>query len=407
MKIAMVVDAYNKGNGGCVATMRLVEGLKKRGHEFNIVATKSLEKKNFFPVKGFYMPGTEESQANMDFQFGLADKNVLRKAFSDVDLVQIQFPFFLGHGAAKIARSMKKNVIGAYHVQPQNILGAMGKESRFFEFVIGKLFNFFLFNRVPLTQCPSQFAADHLRKSGCRKTLKVVSNGIPADYAAKKHARPKWFGDKLVLMNVGRHALEKRQTLLVEGVKRSKYADKIQLLLCGKGEMSETLIKNGAELPVKPFVQYVTHEEKLEYLNTADLYVHASMVELESLSCLEAIGCGLPCLIGDSRYSAAPQFALDKRFIFTFDDADSLAAKIDYWYEHRGELKTSRKKALEMAEKYRFEKCLDEMEAMYAEVLRTSKYAKQLPNSGGAGVLAPEAGTQQFHHTTRGGKKGR
>ena len=206
--------------------------------------------------------------------------------------------------------------------------------------------------------------------------LRVVSNGIPADYTATEHARPHWFGDKLVLINVGRHALEKRESLLIQGVQRSKYADKIQLILCGKGEKTETLKKMGAKLPVKPFIQYVSHEDKLKYLNTADLFILASIVELESLSCLEAIGCGLPCLIGDSRHSAAPQFALDDRFLFKSDDADSLAEKINYWYEHRGQLKDIRKKVLAMAENYRFEKCLDKMEAIYAEAIHANKHAR-------------------------------
>ena len=94
----------------------------------------------------------------------------------------------------------------------------------------------------------------------------------------------------------------------------------------------------GEKLPVKPFIGYVSHEDKLMYLNSADLYLHSSVVELESLTCLEAIGCGLPCLIGNSPYSAATQFALDDRFIFKMDDADDLAEKIDYWYKNRNEL---------------------------------------------------------------------
>jgi len=101
----------------------------------------------------------------MDFLFGIPEKDVLRKAFADVDLVQIQFPFYLGYGAAKVAKAMGKTVIGAFHVQPQNVLGAMGKEVKFMESVLFKIFNFFLFNRVPFIQCPSQFAADVLKKA--------------------------------------------------------------------------------------------------------------------------------------------------------------------------------------------------------------------------------------------------
>jgi glycosyltransferase involved in cell wall biosynthesis len=131
--------------------------------------------------------------------------------------------------------------------------------------------------------------------------------------------------------------------------------------------MTDELIRLGDELPNKPLIRYVSNEEKLQYLNTADMYVHGSIVELESLSCLEAIGCGLPCLIGDSRHSAAPQFALDDRFLFHKDDAGDLAGKIDYWFEHKDELRASRAKVLDMAEKYRFERCLDLMEDVYAE----------------------------------------
>ncbi len=370
MKIAIVVDTFNRANGGTVATMRLVEGLKKRGHKFTIVATKSLEEERFYKVKGFFLPGTKEAQTKMDFMFGIPEREVLYQAFADVDLVQIQFPFYLGYGAAKVAKQMDKKVMGAFHVQPQNIIAAMGKESKLMEAMIHKLFNFFLFNRVPLVQCPSQFAADMLWKNGCDSALRVVSNGIPGEYVAQGHDRPDFYGDNLVLMNVGRHALEKRQSLLIDSVKRSKYAERITLMLCGKGEMTDELIRLGAELPNKPLIRYVSNEEKLQYLNTADMYVHGSIVELESLSCLEAIGCGLPCLIGDSRYSAAPQFALDDRFKFRRDDADDLAKKIDYWYEHKDELRASRARVLEMAEQYRFERCLDLMEDIYWEFER-------------------------------------
>ena len=366
MKIVMVIDTYNDGNGGCVATKRLVEGLRARGHRISIVSTCAGDESSFL-VKGTYLPFMRESLEKMQFLFGIPQKKVLREAFADADIVQIQFPFYLGYGAAKVALAMKRKVIGGFHVQPRNVIAAMGNESAFLEKLLGWFFNFFLFKRVPVIQCPSQFAADLLRKGGCKRPTRVVSNGIPPEFVAQEHARPESFGDNLVLMSLGRHALEKRQSLLIEGVKRCKYAHKIKLLLCGKGELSELLIKQGSQLPNPPMVRYVTQEEKLQYLNTADLFVHGSVVDLESLACLEAIGCGLPCLIGDSPYSAAPQFALDPRFVFKFDNADNLAEKINYWFEHRTELASLRAQVLTMAEPYRFERCLDKMEALYRE----------------------------------------
>jgi glycosyltransferase involved in cell wall biosynthesis len=119
---------------------------------------------------------------------------------------------------------------------------------------------------------------------------------------------------------------------------------------------------------VAPLIDYVSQEDKLTYLRTADMYLHASVVELESLSCLEAIGCGLPCLISNAPDSAAPMFALDQRFLFQKDAPDHLAAQLDYWYENREELRVMKSQVLTMAEKYRFKRCIDEMESFYRDV---------------------------------------
>ena len=278
----------------------------------------------------------------------------------------------MARNAVKVARKMGIPVIGAAHVQPQNVIAAMGIENPLMEKMFYTFFNFCLYKQVDILHCPSQFAADLFRDHGSKADMKVISNGIPEAYSPSAYDRPEWFGDKFVILNIGRHAMEKRQELLIESVLKSKYKDNIQLLLCGKGENSDILREKGRQLPVEPLIRYISMDEKLHYLNTADLYLHGSVVELESLSCLEAIGCGLPCLIGNSPYSAAKQFALDDRFIFEMDKADSIAEKIDYLYENRTMLKSMKKKVLEMAEEYRFDKCVDRMEELYSEVLGSS-----------------------------------
>lgn len=369
MKIVVVIDTYGEANGGTITTMRLVEELKIRGHEVVVVTTGHHEEDGFYHVPGFAPPGVKESVKKMQFLFGWGRKDVYRQAFEGADLVQIQFPFMMPRKAVKVASRMGIPVIGACHVQPQNIIFATGKESPLLEKILFALFKFSLYNRVDILHCPSAFAARLLEDNGCKAHFRVISNGIPKDYVPRKIERPDWFGSRFVLMNVGRHALEKRQHLLIEGVKRSKYKENIQLLLCGRGEMTEELIRLGADLPVKPYIEYVSHEDKLSWLSTADMYLHASVVELESLSCLEAIGCGLPCLIGDSPNSAAPMFAHDERFVFAMDNPDDLAAKIDFWYEKRELLAELRKDTLFMAERYRFDVCIDHMEEFYRDIV--------------------------------------
>lgn len=374
MKIVIVIDSWKEGNGNIVTTRRMVKEMERRGHQISIVTTGvtgSNYEGDFYEVPGFYLPGVKESMENMGFLFAKPVKKTLREAFTGADLIQIQFPFFIAKGAIKMAKKMGIPVVAGCHIQPQNVVGAMGKENALMESIMMGVFNHYLFKKVDWIHCPSEFAANMLRETGNKAELTVVSNGIPNEYVPQDMDRPAEWGDKFVIMNIGRHALEKRQDLLLEGVKRSKHADKIKLLLCGKGERTEILKEKGKELPVEPYIEYITMEQKLQYMNTADLYAHASVIELESLACLEAIGCGLPCLIGNSPNSAAPQFALDDRFIFEVDDADHLAARIDYWVENRQELKNLKTKALEMAEKYRFDRCMTQMEEFHQNAVDT------------------------------------
>ncbi len=372
MIIVIAVDTYNEANGGTIATMRIAEALKARGHEVRIISAihKDPEDPDFYKIPGFVLPGAEGALENMVFLLGKNDKKTFRKAIEGADVVMVQFPLLMAKGVVKMAKRMKVPVVGSFHVQPQNIMVALGKSGKVLERVIWFSFKHFLFNRVDNIISPSQFASDLLKSEGVKGRHKVISNGIPSAYVPGDYTRPEWFGNKMVLIAVGRHAGEKRQKLLIEGVKRSKYKDNIQLILAGKGEDTEELVLLGETLPVKPYIKYISDEDKLRFLNTADMYVHGSVVELESLSTAEAIGCGLPCLISDSKYSAASQFALDDRFIFRSDDPDDLARQIDYWYEHLDELRSQelRDRILAMAEKYRFERSMDEYETFLSEI---------------------------------------
>ncbi len=374
MKIVFAIDSYNDANGGTIATKRLVEELKKRGHEIKIISAihENPDDPDFYRIPGFVLPGAEASQENMKFLFGKNDMKTFKEAMKGADLVQVQFPFLMAKGAVKAAKQLGIPVIGAFHVQPQNIMAAMGKTSKIMERLLWFSFKYFLFNRVDTIISPSKFAVELLQSEGVKAHHYFISNGIPEEYVPQKFKRPEWFGDKLVLINIGRHALEKRQHLLIEGLKKSKYKENIQLILAGRGEQTEYLKEISKDLPVTPLLEYISDKEKMRYLNTADLYVHGSIVELESLSTSEAIGCGLPALIADSKYSAASQFALDDRFLFQSDNADDFAKKIDYWYEHRDELKSKqiKNRVLEMAEIYRFDRAVDEYEAFIEEVVK-------------------------------------
>ncbi len=377
MKIVIVIDSWNKGNGGVVVSHTLVKELQSRGHEISLVTTAGEAASKFMgkvtEVAGMYLPGIKESLKSMGFKFGvgMGQNRKYRKAFKGADLVHVVFPFFMARNAVNVAKRMKIPVMGAAHIQSQNLTGAMGKDNHTLDWLFNAWFNFQLFNRVPAIHCPSQHAADLLKSKNCSSHLRVVSNGIPREFVPNENAqRPDFFGDKFVLLNIGRHAMEKRQESIIDAVLQSKYKEHILLLICGRGEDTGKLIQRGKELPVEPLIRYISEEEKHLYYNTADMYVHASGVELESRTCLEAVGCGTPCLIEDAPHSASSQFALDDRFLFKTNGKKEMTEKIDYWYEHKIELPGLKKAILESAEKYRIDTSIDAMEVLYNDVFK-------------------------------------
>ena len=115
--------------------------------------------------------------------------------------------------------------------------------------------------------------------------------------------------------------------------------------------------------------------EKLDspLINGADLYVHPAEVEIEAISCLEAISCGLVLVIADSPRSATRFFALDDKNLFHFNHPVDLAGKIDYWIVHPEEKAEYSEKYLGYTRQFEQEHCMTEMENMILDTVATHK----------------------------------
>ena len=74
-----------------------------------------------------------------------------------------------------------------------------------------------------------------------------------------------------------------------------------------------------------------------DLLRSGDLFVHCSIADIESVSVIEAMACGLVPVIAASELSAASQFALIDESLFPVRDAALLARRIDWWIAHQAE----------------------------------------------------------------------
>lgn len=102
------------------------------------------------------------------------------------------------------------------------------------------------------------------------------------------------------------------------------------------------LLKKGI-VSHEPRFGFYDKEELARLSSEAYLYIHCAWVEVEGLSCVEALREGIVPVIAKGRLTATSQFALDERSIFPVFDAKALAEKIDWWIEHREEHDRMRK----------------------------------------------------------------
>ena len=365
LRIVFVADTVEGLGGGVVSADRFVRALRERHDVTLLAAGPPAEGKVVFP--GFQLP--IRAMRQMRFTFARPRRALLEQAIRGADLVHLQYPFWLSFGAAKVARRLGVPVVAAFHVQPENVLYNIGIRWRWPRRWLYRFWVRRFYDRADAVICPSPFAADKLRAHGLTAPCYVVSNGTNPLHARRPTPRDPAWGDDFVILMVGRLAHEKRHDVVFEAIRRSRHRDRVRLIVAGAGPLEQDLRRRAADLPIPPRFGFASDDELQALLNSADLFVHASDVELEGMAVLEAASCGLPVLVSDSPESAAQQFALSREFLFRAGDPTSLAERIDHYVEHPAALIEARERYHASSEGYSFEASRQQLVQAYEEIL--------------------------------------
>lgn len=375
MKILLVIDQFDDDNNGTTMTARrLADTLVAHGNEVFIVSTGKPAANKYVVPEIFMTPVVRHIIHGQGMTIAKADKGVLREALAEVDVVHFVMPFGLSRAGLKIAQQMHVPHTAAFHVQPENItytlnMGRMKNVNKGIYYMFRESF----YSHFTHIHCPSQFIAGQLKENGYTAKLHVISNGVDKDFVYRKLEKTPELQGTFVILMIGRLSNEKRQDVLIDAIKKSKYSDRIQLLLAGQGPKYRALRRRGRSLAHPPRIRFYTHSELLKVIAMSDLYVHAADAEIEAISCIEAFSSGLVPVIANSPKSATPQFALDERSLFKAGDSDDLAAHIDYWIEHEQERRRMELVYSEYGKQYSLDYCVRQMEAMFAEAIAESR----------------------------------
>lgn len=349
MKIAIVCDVLGKPNNGTsIAAYNLINFLKKQGHEVHVICPDEDKKdwENYHIVKRIHFGPLDNYVKKNGVILAKPDKKILEPIIKEMDIIHCLLPFPLGKKATRIAKKYNIPVTVSSHVQAENFtahLFLMHFEPA--NFISYRVFNSNVYKHAVAIHYPSQFISDFCFHYGIKNPKPyVISNGVNPGIFPKTAEKPKKHQDKFVILYTARFSGEKNHKVLIKAIKYSKYADKIQLVFAGAGPKKPSLIKYAQKrkLVHQPEFSFFSREQMNDVVNSADLYVHASNIEIEAIACNEAVSCGLVPVISNSKKSAATQFALDERNLFKKNNAKDLAAKIDYWIENP-ELKAQQK----------------------------------------------------------------
>lgn len=369
MKILFVVNNYYaSGNGLSASARRTVQYLREAGQEVRVLSGRNHEAETPQPdyvLGDFHVPVFDGLVQSNGYKFARTDILTIRKAVKWADVVHLEEPFIIQMVTARIAKLHGVPCTATYHLHPENLFCAINLgEWKFLNENMLRAWRDLVFDHCSDIQCPTENVMERLQKFGFKARLHLISNGIIPDTNIRPAANAQDPSKPFLVVCIGRLSVEKDQPTLLEAMKYSKYADRIQLYFAGRGPEADAIEEKAHKLyedgivKYDPIFRFHDREGLRELAAKADLYIHCATVEVEGLSALEALQQGVVPVIAKGELTATSQFALDEHSLFPARDPKELAACIDYWLDNPTERQEMGERYAESTEDYDIHKSI-------------------------------------------------
>ena len=384
MKVLFVINGfYAKGNGLSGSARRTVRKLKEAGIDVRVLSGANPKAEGPQPeyvLKDYHMPVFDKLIRKQGYGFSKTDKGIIEEAVKWADVVHIEEPFAIQMATCKIATKLGKPLTGTYHLHPENLFASVGLEkSHFFNDSTMWVWKHFVFDKCKIVQCPTENVKERLEKWKFKADLRVISNGLVMEDLLTKtdEDAAKQISDaKYRIITIGRYSNEKDLKTLLKAMEYSKHSQEVRLIFAGRGpqkkklmKIADKLVKTGV-LKYPPIFGFYNLKELQTLSCSVDLYIHCAFIEVEGLSCMEAIQVGIVPIIAKGKYTATSQFALSEKSVFRERDAKDLASKIDYWLDHDEERKIEAQKYIGLGNKYNIDSSIKEIIKMFEDALK-------------------------------------
>lgn len=379
MRIMIVTDQYPPMVGGVPTVTRgLATDFANRGHNVWIVApsygsrdVRRVEHHvRVYRFSSFEWPAYEGMR--IPFLPFMPIRNLLKKA--DPDIIHIHSPAVLGNIAQILAGGLRKPIIVTNHYLPINMSRSLLSDpligKHFSNVSYGYLVHFC--NRCEYVTAPTMTALNLLYEHGLRAPAQAISNGIDLQKFTPgspdlhiRHTLGLPEGVPLAL-HVNRLSEEKRNDVLLDAVAKMKGPGHVALVGTGPAEME--LRAQAEQLHINErvsFLGYVRDADLLALRRTSELFVIPSEADLQSLSTMEAMACGLPIIAADAY--ALPELVHHEEngFLFEPGNSDELASQLDLLLYDADLRQRMGQESLRIIQQHDRIHVLDQWEALY------------------------------------------
>lgn len=257
-------------------------------------------------------------------------KRTIKKLLYDeaFDIIHVQMPYspFMAGRIIKLAPTGTA-VVGTFHIAPQSQMVSLANK------LLGILLKRSL-RRFDAIYSVSQAAADFAR-SAYGIASDIVPNVVDVAHFSTDQP-PQRRSDNIVrLVFLGRLVPRKGCMLLLQALKGlSERADipNLQLTICGRGPLEselKTYVRSHNLADYVTFTGFVTEEEKISYLQQADLAIFPSTGgESFGIVLLEAMAAGTPVVLGADNAGYRTVLAPYPDLLFPVNNVQALADKI-------------------------------------------------------------------------------
>lgn len=206
-------------------------------------------------------------------------------------------------------------------------------------------------NATQFFLAPSNFVKRGLKYCGVEDNqIYILPYGSNFPVVNQPHGEPK----SVRFIYVGQVTYRKGMHYLLQTFAELE-DQRIQLDVVGGWRTDSDLYENYKQYANIKFYGNMLHDKVKELMMQADVFVFASLTEGLSLSCLEALSCGLPLICSSN--SGANDLIIDgyNGFVFDPDDTETLSSYISFFCENKDKIPYFSQNAIETAKKNTWE----------------------------------------------------